>query len=58
MVKPRFFALTDWEPSIGRTDAHVHDKVEFYYNNVIIISIMNKKKRETDPVQKALITIY
>ena len=49
MVKPRFFALTHWEPSIGRTDAHVHDKVEFYYNNVIIISMMNKKKRENRP---------
>ena len=29
VVKPRFFALTVWEPSIGRANAHVHDKVEF-----------------------------
>jgi hypothetical protein len=30
MINLRFFALTVWEPSIGRADAHVHDKVEFY----------------------------
>jgi hypothetical protein len=30
MVNPQFFALSVWEPSIGRADAHVHDKVEFY----------------------------
>jgi hypothetical protein len=30
MVNPRFFAFTVWEPSIGRADARVNDKVEFY----------------------------
>ena len=30
MIKPRLFALTVWEPSIGRANTHVHDKVEFY----------------------------
>jgi hypothetical protein len=46
IVKPQFFALSVWEPSIGRADAHVHDKL---YNNVFLIiqRMMNKKERQT-----------
>ena len=32
MIKPRFFTLTIREPCIRRAHTHVHNKVEFYYN--------------------------
>ena len=58
MVKPRFFALTIWEPSVGRTDTHIHDKVELCYNNnniiIVIISMMNKKKEINRPWSKGV----
>ena len=44
MVKPRFFALTVWEPSIGRADTHVHDKVKFY--TTIYLFLIKKRMDE------------
>ena len=34
MIKPRFIALTFWEPSIGSTDTNIHDEVEFYIQQI------------------------
>ena len=53
MVNPRFFALSVWEPSIGRADAHIHDKVEFYTTKK-----NDGQERKTDPDRKALNTIH
>ena len=53
MIKPRFFTLTNREPSIGRTHTHVHNKIKFYYNQYLLFSMMmNKKEREEQTLIK------